>query len=280
MSAGEAAGEAACEAAGQAASEAAGQAAGERDWDAATYDRISAPQQAWAREQLQRLRLRGDEVVLDAGCGSGKVTALLVDLLPDGRVYAVDAAPSMVHHTRAALGDRGVTAYCQDLTELSLPEPVDAIFSNATFHWIPDHEVLFRRLYEALAPGGRLVAQCGGSGNIDAFRRLADEVAATGEFAGYFQGWEGPWNYADAETTAERLRAAGFADVDTWLEPRPTLLDDPAPFVQTVCLVRHLDRLPAELHGRFVDAVLDRTGTPLLLDYVRLNMIATRPDRS
>lgn len=246
-----------------------------RDWDARTYDRISAPQEAWAREQLARLELRGDEVVLDAGCGSGKVTALLAELVPSGRVYAVDAAPSMVEHTRAALGDR-VTAYCQDLTELSLPEPVDAIFSNATFHWIADHERLFARLFEALKPGGRLVAQCGGFGNIDRFRVLADEVASQGEFARYFEDWQGPWNYADAETTAQRLRAAGFVDVETWLEPRPTPIEDPQSFVHTVCLVRHLDRLPAELHDRFVDAVLDRVGLPLLLEYVRLNMVAVR----
>jgi trans-aconitate 2-methyltransferase len=236
-----------------------------RDWDASTYDQISAPQQAWAREQLGRLQLNGDEVVLDAGCGSGKVTAMLADLVPSGRVYAVDVAPSMVEHTQRALGDR-VTAFCQDLTELSLPEPVDAIFSNATFHWIPDHA----------KPGGQLVAQCGGFGNIDAFRVLADEVARTGEFAPYFSDWKGPWNYARADITAERLSGAGFVDVETWLEPRPTTLEDPEPFVRTVCLVRHLDLLPQELHQSFVRAVLARSGTPLVLDYVRLNMLARR----
>jgi trans-aconitate 2-methyltransferase len=246
-----------------------------RDWDAATYDAISAPQQSWAREQLERLHLGGDEVVLDAGCGSGKVTAMLAELLPAGRLYAVDVAPSMVEHTQASLGDK-VTAFCQDLTELSLPEPVDAIFSNATFHWIPDHPKLFASLAAAMKPGGQLVAQCGGFGNIDSFRTLADEVADSGEFAAYFADWQGPWNYARADITAERLEHAGFVGVDTWLEPRPTPLDDPEPFVRTVCLVRHLDRLPAELHQSFVRAVLARTGTPLTLEYVRLNMVARR----
>lgn len=246
-----------------------------RDWDAATYHRISAPQQEWARELLERLALREDEVVLDAGCGSGAVTALIADLVPRGRVYAVDVAPSMVQHTRAALGER-VTAFCQDLTELSLPEPVDAIFSNATFHWVPDHPKLFRALAAALKPGGRIVAQCGGFGNIDAFRSLADEVARTDEFAPYFTDWNGPWNYARADLTAERLTAAGFIDVDTWLEPRPTTLEDPEPFVRTVCLVRHLDLLPEELHQSFIRAVLARAGTPLILDYVRLNIVARR----
>lgn len=244
-----------------------------RDWDAATYDRISAPQQRWAAEQLDRLHLTGDEVVLDAGCGSGKITLALAERLPRGRVYAVDVAPSMARHTQEALGDRA-TVFCQDLVDLALPEPVDVIFSNATFHWVLDHDALFGALRRNLKPGGRLVAQCGGEGNIDAFRRTADEVARQEPFAPYFTDWRGVWNYAGAEETAERLQRAGFEDVHTWLEEKPTQLDDARTFAQTVCLVRHLDLVPAALRDRFVDAVLERCGEPLVLEYVRLNMTA------
>ena len=246
-----------------------------RDWDAATYDRISDPQFAWALEQLDRLELKGDEVVLDAGCGSGRVTAELVDRVPRGRVYAVDAAPSMVEHAQARLGSRA-TVSCQDVVELSLPEPVDAVFSNATFHWISDHDRLFAALQRALRPGGRLVAQCGGRGNIDAFRRLADEVAGEPPFATHFSGWRQPWNYAGDSETATRLTGAGFAEVSCWLEPKPVTLRDPRAFVQTVCLVRHLDPLPEQLRERFVDRVLARAGEPLVLEYVRLNMTARK----
>ena len=244
-----------------------------RDWDAASYDRISDPQFEWAREQLERLPLEGDEVVLDAGCGSGRVTAELLDRLPSGRVYAVDVAPSMVAHAQAALGDR-VRVFCQDLVELDLPERVDAVFSNATFHWIKDHDALFAALHGAMKPRGRLVAQCGGLGNIDRFRRIADDVALQRPFAGYFEDWRGPWNYAPAPDTEERLRQAGFTEVACWLEPKSVTPPEPRRFVQTVCLIRHLDRLPGELRGPFVDAVLDRAGDPLVLDYVRLNMTA------
>jgi trans-aconitate 2-methyltransferase len=237
---------------------------------------VSDPQFGWAREQLERLELRGDEVVLDAGCGSGRVTALLVDLVPRGRVYAVDVAPSMVEHAAAALGER-VTALCQDLVELRLPEPVDAVFSNATFHWIHDHDRLFAALNRCLRPGGQLVAQCGGRGNIDAFRTLADDVAGEEPFAPYFADWKRPWNYATDVETAERLERAGFVDVQTWLEPKPVTLADPRPFIQTVCLVRHLDPLPEDLRGPFVDRVLERSREPFVLDYVRLNMTARRP---
>lgn len=245
----------------------------ERDWDAATYDRISDPQVEWALEQLERLPLGGDEVVLDAGCGSGRITAELAKRVPHGRVYGVDAAPSMVEHTRDALGDRA-TVLCQDLAELVLPEPVDAVFSNATFHWIHDHDRLFGALHGAMWPGARLVAQCGGRGNIDAFRRMADEVAAEEPFAPHFAGWRRPWNYATAEETAERLHGAGFDDVKTWLEPKR--VEPQRAFIRTVCLVRHLDPLPEELREEFVDRVLQRAGKPLVLAYVRLNMTARR----
>ncbi len=242
-----------------------------RDWDAAAYDRVSDPQLGWAQEQLERLRLSGDEVVLDAGCGSGRVTALLAELVPDGRVYAVDVAPSMVEHARGALGERA-TVLRQDLVALELPEPVDAIFSNATFHWIHDHDALFAALARTLKPGGQLVAQCGGRGNIDSFRRTADLVAGEQPFAPYFVDWKRPWNYATDAETAERLRRAGFSEVTCWLEPKPVTPPDGRAYIQTVCLVRHLDPLPHELRDEFVDRVLARCGEPLVLQYVRLNM--------
>jgi trans-aconitate 2-methyltransferase len=246
-----------------------------RDWDATTYDRISAPQQQWAAEQLDGLELRGDEVVLDAGCGSGKVTLELAARVPNGRVYAVDAAPSMVEYARQALGDRA-TVFCQDLVELELPEPVDLVFSNATFHWINDHDALFAALHRNMKPAARLLAQCGGKGNIERFRKLADELARSPAWAQYFDGWSGAWNYATAEETAARLQRAGFTDVNTWLQERPTELSDGRLFISTVCLVRHLDRIPAERRDAFVDDVLARYGEPVVLDYVRLNMTARR----
>lgn len=246
---------------------------GSRDWDAATYDRVSGDVQlVWALEQLERLPLAGDEIALDAGCGSGRVTAELVRRVPRGRVYGVDQAPSMVEHARRVLGDKA-TILRQDLVELELPEPVDAIFSNATFHWIHDHEALFAALHRVLRRGGRLVAQCGGRGNIDAFRAIADEVAGEAPFADHFAGWTRPWNYATAEDTDSRLRSAGFEEVSCWLEPKRVSPEDPRAFIQTVCLVRHLDPLPSELRDEFVDRVLARAGEPLVLDYVRLNMV-------
>jgi trans-aconitate 2-methyltransferase len=245
-----------------------------RAWDAATYDRVSNPQVAMAARVLDRLPLDGDETVLDAGCGSGRVTELLLERLPQGRVIAVDQAESMVEHARERLGGRALVLR-SDLTELVLDEPVDAVFSNAVFHWIANHTLLFERLFAALRPGGRLVAQCGGEGNIAEFHRVARAVGASEPFAPYLGGWTGPWNFAAAEETAERLGRAGFEDVATWLEPHPVSPDDPRAYFTAVCLGPHLEQLPKELRERYVDEVYERAGGEL--DYVRLNMNARRP---
>jgi trans-aconitate 2-methyltransferase len=245
-----------------------------RDWDAATYDRVSAPQVAMASRVLDRLPLDGHETVLDAGCGSGRVTEMLLERLPLGRVVAVDEAPSMVEHARARLGDRA-TVVRASLTELVLDEPVDAVFSNAVFHWIADHELLFARLFAALRPGGRLVAQCGGAGNVARFHAAAREVAGGPPYAEHLSGWVGPWNFAGPDETAERLARAGFEEVETWLEPYPVVPDDPVGYLRTVCLGYHLERLPEELRPGFVEAVVERADPEL--DYVRLNIMARRP---
>jgi trans-aconitate 2-methyltransferase len=246
-----------------------------RDWDAATYDRVSGPQVAFATAVLDRLDLRGDETVLDAGCGSGRVTSMLLERLPRGRVVAVDQAPSMVAHAREALPRDRATVLQAELTSLALERPVDVVFSNAVFHWVPDHDRLFERLHAALRPGGRLVAQCGGEGNVARFHRAAREAAAEEPFARWLAGWEGPWNFAGPEETARRLERAGFAAVETWLEPYPVVPDDPGDYLRTVCLGYHLEQLPEELRDGYVAAVLERSDAEL--DYVRLNISASRP---
>jgi trans-aconitate 2-methyltransferase len=247
-----------------------------RDWDARSYHRLSDPHVAWAGAILDRLELGGGETVLDAGCGSGRVTGLLLERLPHGRVVAVDSAPSMVEQARAALPADRASVIQADLTALELDAPVDAVFSCAVFHWIADHDALFTRLHEALRPGGRLVAQCGGRGNIAGFRGMTDEVAAAPPFAEHLGGWAGPWHYAAPGETEERLRAAGFADARCWLEPSPVVPPEPREYIRTVCLGPHMERLPEHLREPYLDAVMERWPDPHELDYVRLNIVARR----
>jgi trans-aconitate 2-methyltransferase len=244
-----------------------------RDWDAHTYDRVSTPQVQWAEQVLGRLELRGDETVLDAGCGSGRVTAMLLERLPRGRVVAVDGSPSMIDAAREALPPDRVQFLVTDLVHLSLDAPVDAVFSNAVFHWIADHDRLFAALHAALRPGGQLVAQCGGEGNVAAFLAAMARVGGRKPYARHLAGWR-PWNFASPEATEERLRRAGFAQARCWRSERRVVPEEAASFARTVCLGAHLDRLPESLREAYVSDVLRAAGQPLVLDYVRLNILA------
>jgi trans-aconitate 2-methyltransferase len=245
------------------------------EWDAETYERVSDPQYEWGLEVLNRMQLAGDEYVMDAGCGSGRVTEKLLERLPRGRVLAVDASESMIEKAREKLGDR-VDYLVADLAELELSEPVDVVFSTATFHWISDHDRLFGRLHDALAPGGRLHAQCGGVGNVREHAEAIVRVAQRPEFAPYFADMKVLWNFASPEETERRLDGAGFTDVDAWLQPKPVLPENPREFMRVVTLGLHLARLPATLQDPFVDAVAAEMPKPVTLNYVRLNIEARR----
>ncbi|HET9613221.1 MAG TPA: methyltransferase domain-containing protein [Candidatus Limnocylindrales bacterium] len=243
-----------------------------RDWDAATYDRVAGPQARWGATVLDRLPLVGDETVLDAGCGTGRVTEQLLERLPRGRVVALDGSTAMLDEARrrlARFGDR-VAFVAADLGRpLALPTgDVDAILSTATFHWVPDHDALFRNLAAVLRPGGRLVAQWGGAGNIASIHAI---LATIGD------GWLGATHFETPEATTERLRAAGFIDVRAWLQPEPTRFERGEPletFLRTVVLGAHVQRLPESERDGFVRLVASRMAEPVI-DYVRLNVDAT-----
>ena len=241
-----------------------------RDWDAASYQRVSAPLEAMGREVLDRLELRGDERVLDGGCGTGRVTAALLERLPRGEVVAVDGSPAMVSEARERLGPRADVRVA-DLTELVLEAPVDAILSTATFHWIADHDRLFERLFAALKPGGRLVAQCGGEGNVATVQAAIDQLAEPA-----LAGWGGPWHFASPAATAQRLERIGFTEVRTWPQSVRVEPEDPREYLGTVMLGSHLERVPPERRNAFVDAVLAAMPEPAI-EYVRLNLVAQRP---
>jgi trans-aconitate 2-methyltransferase len=247
-----------------------------RDWDASTYQRLSAPMTAMGTDVLDRLLLAGDETVLDAGCGTGGVTRLLLERLPRGHVIAVDGSRSMVESARAEL-PQAADVREADLLELELDEPVDAILSTATFHWILDHPRLFGRLHAALKPGGRLVAQCGGAGNVAAVKQAGLDVAQEPPYAEHLEGWATDWQFATPEDTEARLHAAGFTDVWCWLSRVDVDPGDPRAYLRAICLGSFLERLPEELHPGFVAAALERLEAPLVIHYVRLNILARRP---
>jgi trans-aconitate 2-methyltransferase len=255
------------------------------DWNASAYHRVSAPQTAWGVEVLDRLELSGDETVLDAGCGTGKLTRLLAERLPHGHVVALDASPDMLSVAGRELASFGrrIELVKAALPELPLRAPVDAIFSTATLHWVLDHPAVFRAFLKAMRPGGQLEFQCGGVGNLHRLHERAKALARTTDFQDAFQAFEEPWCYAGAEETAEQLQAAGFTRVHTWLEVRPTHFADAAAFsefISSVNLRPFLAKLDEARARRFTAALVEAAGRdtpPYVLDYVRLNASACVP---
>jgi trans-aconitate 2-methyltransferase len=187
-------------------------------------------------------------------------------------VIAADAAPSMLVEARRRLerfGDRVRYVECDLGAPLPVAEQVDAILSTAALHWVPDHDALFRNLAAVLRPGGGLVAQCGGTGNVASVMRAVAELG---------EAWPGPWTFATPEETSARLAAVGFVDVETWLQEEPTRFEPGEPletFLATVVLRLHLDRLPEAERGPFVRQVAERLPGGEI-DYVRLNIAARR----
>lgn len=245
-----------------------------REWDATTYDALPLPHLRWGRRTLDRFDLAGDETVLEAGCGTGRDTAALLDLLPRGRVIAVDASERMLERLRAKLAGRldRVEVVHADLTApLPVSAPADAAFSVATFHWIHDHDALFANIARALRPGALFAADCGGRGNVARVRAAIADV--TGEDPDV-------WNFAGVEETRERLERAGFTGVDARLVPDPARLEPGEQFesyLATVVLGAQLDRLPPGERAGFVRAVAARLPEPVV-DYVRLEFSARRAE--
>jgi trans-aconitate 2-methyltransferase len=257
-----------------------------KEWNATLYHKISGPQVSWGKKVLSRISLRGDERLLDAGCGTGRLTRDLLEALPRGHVVALDVSENMLDEARAYLEPdfRGRVEFVRcDLLDLAFDREFDGIFSTASFHWVPNHDRLFRNLHRALKPGAWLVAQCGGGKNIARLLARAHRLMDSEAYAKYFVGYASPWEYSDAETAALRLKNAGFEQIETSLEEAPTPFSS-APefhqFVENVILRHHLQGIPeAAVREQFMTAFTNdfaNDDPPFLIDYVRLNMKARR----
>jgi trans-aconitate 2-methyltransferase len=255
------------------------------EWDSEAYDRLSDPQFGWGMKLIESLSLQGDETILDAGCGSGRLTCEILKRLRGGRVIAIDSSENMVQTAKQRLHgvlDR-VEVRHADLTDFTLPKPVDGIFSNAVFHWVPDHAQMFRSLFAALKPGGWLVAQFGGGGNLARLKSRVTVMRNDEPFRRYLEKFDELAHYEPVEPTVARMRDAGFTDIEAGLHPEPVTFPDAMAykgFIRSVNIHRYVAKFPPEVEEDFVERLAmmaSKDHPPYTLDYVRLTVRATKP---
>jgi trans-aconitate 2-methyltransferase len=281
------------------------------DWDATRYHRLSDPQLAWGRRVLARLAPVDGERILDLGCGTGRLTQELLQMIGRGHVVGLDRSSAMLkeavsrsaanppvaalhevpthsnpfvqHRDEDARRGPRISFVQADGAALPFVDSLDAIFSTATLHWILDHDQAFASMYRALAPGGRVVAQCGGGPNLRSLLVRTHELMRQPRYAIHFDGFNDPWEFADILNTTARLERAGFTSIVVSLEEAPTTLPDRdtyADFLSTVCIRHHIDRLPESERPDFVGALADQAASDspaFTLDYCRLNFSARKP---
>ena len=256
------------------------------EWNATTYHRVSDPMLNLGIPVLARLPLSGRELVVDLGCGTGRLTELLLERLPHGKVIAADLSANMLRtahdHLRPRFHDQ-VSFVRVDASALPFVDSADAVFSTATFHWVRDHDALFAGVHLALRNGGRLVAQCGGGPNIERLHGRCYRIMKAPIFAPFYADWKEVWRFESADATRARLERLGFRDIDTWLESTPIVHPDAGAFREFVANIvcrAHLARLPDDrLRNEFMDrltAMAAADDPPFELDYWRLNILARK----
>ena len=197
------------------------------DWDASTYDRISDAQESWGHEIIEYRKWKGNEVVLDAGCGSGRTTKILSMKVPEGKIIAVDSDLSMIRLAKENLAKFSNIEFIKmDISQLEIEEKVDVVFSNAVLHWILNHKKVFECFWQILKPDGQLLIQCGGDRNLTKTLSIINKVCNSKEFYNYFCNnkgddiWKQTWYFAKKEDTERILQEIGFENIQVFLEDK------------------------------------------------------------
>ena len=263
------------------------------DWDASTYDRISDAQESWGQEIIEYRKWKGNEVVLDAGCGSGRTTKILSMKVPEGKIIAVDSDLSMIRLAKENLVKFSNIEFIQiDISEIELEEKVDVVFSNAVLHWILNHKKVFERFWQILNSDGQLLIQCGGYGNLAKTLSIINKVSKSKEFYNYFYNnnkgqdiWNQTWYFAKKEDTEKILQEIGFRNIQVFLgnkEPKFLNKEEYFLFIKTIVLIPYLKYLPNDmLKDKFAKSVIEEIESNAKelqwkLDFARLNINAIK----
>ncbi len=190
----------------------------DNDWDTSLYDAKHAFVSEYGKSLLPLLNPKVGESILDLGCGSGHLAHNIAQ--SGAHVIGIDSSASMIEAARATYND--VEFLVADAKDFVFPLPFDAIFSNATLHWVQDAEQAVQHIAAALKSGGRFVAEFGGKGNVatitTAVEQAMEEIAHTKVDFG--------WYFPSIGEYASLLEQHGLAVQVALLFDRPTKLEE------------------------------------------------------
>ena len=193
------------------------------NWNAQDYAKNSANQFQWAKELIPKLKLKGNEALLDIGCGDGKITAELARCLPEGRAVGVDSSEKMINLAQTTFPPKdhpNLSFQVMDARKLTFKAEFDIAFSNAALHWIVDQKAVLGGVQRSLKPGGRLLFQMAGKGNAKDILGIINELADMEPWTGYFQQMTFPYGFYDPEEYKAFLQQAGLVPERVELFPK------------------------------------------------------------
>jgi len=261
-------------------------------WDARTYDQVSRlVQYKWGQQVIKWRKWRGNEIVMDAGCGSGLLTKQLAKQVPRGKLYAVDIDSTMIKQAKRNLKSfDNIEIIHSSFTDVKVPRRMDVVFSNSALHWVQDHRKAFQNFWQMLKPmnsnditdinassdsnnnntdsSGQLLIQCGGYGNLQEIIAILERITELDQFKEHFADWKQPWHFAKAEDTSKLLQEIGYVNTKVYYSDDCVTLPNRliyTKFVKTVVMKSYLDHLSShnddydsdKLKGLFLELFLD-----------------------
>ena len=250
-------------------------------WDALTYDQVSRlVQYRWGQQVIKWRKWRGNEIVMDAGCGSGLLTKQLAKKVPRGKLYAIDIDSNMIKQEKNNLQFfDNVEVIQSSFIDIKLPRKLDVIFSNSALHWIQDHRIAFQNFWEMLKPidngidgkntekvrdngmdtrtgGGQLLIQCGGYGNLQKVISILERITLLDRFKVHFKDWKQSWYFANVENTSKLLQKIGYMNTQVYPTSDYVVLPNRhlySKFVKTVVMKPYLDHLSSDNYDKEID---------------------------
>jgi len=230
------------------------------EFDAEKYKEASAHQQEWGEKLIAELNLKGNEAILDLGCGDGITTEKLTYFVPDGRVVGIDSSQGMIEAAKILEKDNLIFCFL-NINDMDYKGTFDLIISNATLHWVKDHKKLLKNCHRALKSNGMVRFNFAGDGNCQNFFKVIREAMGVGKYSKYFEGFEWPWYMPSIDAYKTIAAESDFVEVNVWGENADRYFPDADAMIKWIdqpSIVPFLKHVPPEDKDAFRDYVVEK----------------------